>query len=498
MVKCVLCNYGYIIDKKSISEDKLLKIKKDLTVEPKLSSFQDSFMIKNNNKFEIFQEGKAKIIVPKFYGIQMFGIPETNLIDYKKLDAVNTVFEGKLRDNQLLIINKLRQIYFNDDESLKQFGGGILAVPPGRGKTVMALYLIKLINVKTLVIVHKTFLVNQWVERIKQYLPAIRIGYLYQDVIDIEDKDIVIGMLQSISMKNYDDDIFEDFKFVVFDEVHHLGAKVFSRSLLKIQANLTLGLSATPERKDGLEQVFYWYLGPIIHYDNENNVSDVIVNLYNYSLSKPNDLFKIKILKTTKTINYSRMISNLTKIIERNNFIVKILHDITKHKERRVLVLSNIIDHLRELERLIIEKLPNISYGYYIGGMKLNKLKSSEDKQIILASYAMASEGLDIKALNTLILATPKSDIIQSIGRILRKDKNTIIPTIYDIIDNNNIFKAQAKKRINQYTGRNYEIKYHNIVDEDFINQPNQIDHRELTEDLFLDCNDDVLLHNEI
>lgn len=482
MVKCYLCNYGYIIDKKSLSEETLYKIKQDLTVEPKISSF---IINKNNNKFEIFQEGKAKIIVPKYYGIENFGNPEIKIENYKKLNN-NFNFNGKLKDNQNEIINKIKTIYFNNDNTLKLYGGGILAVPPGRGKTVMALYLIKLINLKTLVIVHKTFLVNQWVERIKQYLPDAKIGYLYQDTIDIENKDIVIGMLQSISMKNYDDDIFEDFNFVIFDEVHHLGAKVFSRSLLKIQSNLTLGLSATPERKDGLEQIFYWYLGPIIHYDNENNVSNVRVNLYNYSLSKPNDLFKIKILKTTKTINYSRMVSNITKITERNNFIIKLLKEITIDSNRRILVLSNIIDHLRILEKLIIENLPNITYGYYIGGMKLNKLKTSENKQIILASYAMASEGLDIKVLNTLILATPKSDIIQSIGRILRKDQNIIIPTIYDIIDNNNIFKAQSKKRINEYNNRNYNIQYYNVIDEEIINHHNIIETIQ-DDDLFLD-----------
>ena len=90
--------------------------------------------------------------------------------------------------------------------------------------------------------------------------------------------------------------------------------------------------------------------------------------------------------------------------------------------------------------------------------MKQVDLKISETKQIIIATYSMASEGLDIKTLTTLVLATPKTDIEQAVGRILRvKDNN---PLIIDIIDQHDIFKKQWAKRRAFYQKNNYKIMH--------------------------------------
>ena len=72
-------------------------------------------------------------------------------------------------------------------------------------------------------------------------------------------------MLQSISMKDYPDDMFDCFQFSIIDECHHIAAEVFSKSLPKIACLYNLGLSATPKRKDGLSKVFEWYLGDMVY-----------------------------------------------------------------------------------------------------------------------------------------------------------------------------------------------------------------------------------------
>ena len=104
-------------------------------------------------------------------------------------------------------------------------------MPCGYGKTVIGLYLCAKLKVKTLVVVHKEFLVNQWKERIKQFLPDAKIGKIQSNKIYIDGYDIVIGMLQSISMIEYNQDIFNDFGFVIYDECHHSGAETFSSFL---------------------------------------------------------------------------------------------------------------------------------------------------------------------------------------------------------------------------------------------------------------------------
>ena len=89
--------------------------------------------------------------------------------------------------------------------------------------------------------------------------------------------------------------------------------------------------------------------------------------------------------------------------------------------------------------------------------MKEEKLKESESNKIILATYAMASEGLDIKTLTTLVMATPKSDVCQSVGRILRSKHEQ--PLVIDIIDNHTLFQNQYKKRCTYYKSKQFEIE---------------------------------------
>jgi superfamily II DNA or RNA helicase len=98
------------------------------------------------------------------------------------------------------------------------------------------------------------------------------------------------------------------------------------------------------------------------------------------------------------------------------------------------------------------------SVGYYIGGMSEAELKQSEKKQIVLASYSMSSEGLDIPTLNAEFLITPKTDIVQTVGRILRAKHKFSHPIIYDFVDSHDVFQRQWLKRKSYYKKQNYKI----------------------------------------
>jgi superfamily II DNA or RNA helicase len=98
------------------------------------------------------------------------------------------------------------------------------------------------------------------------------------------------------------------------------------------------------------------------------------------------------------------------------------------------------------------------SVGYYIGGMKEFDLKKSEKKQIVLASFVMCSEGLDIPTLNAEFLITPKTDIVQVVGRILRAKHAFTHPIIYDFVDSHDVFQRQWLKRKSYYKKQNYKI----------------------------------------
>ena len=137
---------------------------------------------------------------------------------------------------------------------------------------------------------------------------------------------------------------------------------------------------------------------------------------------------------------------------------------IKKDPERRILILSERRNLLKDIETLIIEKnILNKDYGYYVGGMKQDDLNISAEKQIILATYQLASEGFNVPSLNTVIFASPISDIQQSIGRILRErpEDRKYIPLCIDILDEFSVFKRKGYTRTKFYNTNKYNISYY-------------------------------------
>ena len=160
-----------------------------------------------------------------------------------------------------------------------------------------------------MIIVHKEFLLRQWLERIEQFLPTARVGKIQWSVIDIIDKDIVIGMLQSLSMKDYPEKLFDDFGFTIYDEVHHIGAQVFSRALFRNVSQYSLGLSATMKRKDGLSKVFKMFLGDVVYKKERKGEDNVLVRAIEY-FHEDEEYSKV-VLNYRGQTNYTSMIKNL-------------------------------------------------------------------------------------------------------------------------------------------------------------------------------------------
>jgi superfamily II DNA or RNA helicase len=324
--------------------------------------------------------------------------------------------------------------------------------------TVLSLNIISCLKKKTFIIVHKEFLMNQWIERINQFLPSARIGKIQGQIIDIENKDIVIGMLQSLSMKEYPASIFESFGLTIIDEVHHISSEVFSNSLFKLVTKYMLGLSATMNRKDGTTNVFKMFLGDVIFKGKRDEPMNVIVHAIEYKVN--DDEFNEEKLDYRGNPAYSSMISKLCEYNHRSEFILKVLSDLfITNPNQQIMILAHNKNLLTYLHNAIVHK--NIAtVGYYVGGMKEHALKETESKKVVIATYSMAAEALDIKTLTTLIMATPKTDIEQSVGRILRERHSQ--PIVVDIIDSHNIFQNQWKKRKTFYKKENYKIIYTN------------------------------------
>ena len=453
--KTILSNKGYAIIKTKFNFKDLNRTKKELTVSPYIN---ENFGGKAT-AFPIYLESPKKIYLPKHYGFENFGDPDKIKMISDGID-IELDFKGELRDKQLPAINSFLKSCEKGNYTSKS-NGGILSLPCGYGKTIIALYLISKIKKKTLIIVHKEFLINQWIERIETFLPDCRIGIIQASKIDTKNKDIVIGMLQSISMKEYDNDVFKDFGFTIIDEVHHIAAEVFSRSLPKINSKISLGLSATPKRKDGLSKVFHWFLGPMLYEIKKRDDYPVDVNVIVYT---NNDIGYTKNeLTAYGKLCMPRMINNIADFERRTDLIIIIVKKLIT-MGKKILILSDRRNHLKTIYEKVINN--NIStIGYYVGGMKQQELKASESKNIILGTYTMSSEGMDIPDLDSVIFASPKSDIVQSLGRILRK-KHETNPIVWDIKDNFGPFINQYKKRRAYYRKMKYSIKLYNIEDD--------------------------------
>jgi superfamily II DNA or RNA helicase len=459
---------GYTIFKNDITKEAELKILKELMVKPFIPK-----SIMPVSKFPVYRESTKKYYLPRFYGMKNFGNPKR--VEIEMGDKINIEFKGNLRDYQDNIVDKYVN-YVND------IGGGLLEIDTGLGKTVIALNILTKLNVKALIIVHKEFLMNQWIERIEEFIPNARIGKIQGSKIDIENKDIVIGMLQSISMKDYDQEVFNSFGITVIDEVHHMGAEVFSQALYKVVTRYMLGLSATMDRKDGLTTVFKMFIGGIVHTEKrkqENN--NIIVRRIDYKVDDE-EFNEIK-HNFRGDVCYSSMIGKLCKYNRRSEFIIKLTKALfNENKNQQILILG----HNKNLLKYLYDSFTHYNVetvGYYLGGMKQEHLKASEEKKIIIATYQMASEGLDIKSLTTLLMVTPKSDVIQCVGRILRSKHEN--PMVIDIVDQHDIFKRQFYKRKKYYNEQKYLIENTSNIklEENDFNFKNKIVNEEETND---------------
>ena len=447
---------GYTVPLSQLTEEKILKVKEELTFTP----FRPKGYGPDAEPFSVYGISKEKMFLPKFYGIETFGKPDE--IKISDGDEIKLEFNGSLRENQIAPVDACLK-------AAEETGGGILCLPCGHGKTGLALYLIGNLGKKALVVVNKEFLMDQWKERIQQFLPEARIGILRQKKVDIENKDIVIAMLQSVAMCDYPSSTYESFGIVFYDEVHCVPSKIFSKALRKINTKYHFGLSATPNRADGMTKVTKLYIGPIVYKIDPKTAkkNPKKLQVFTVAFDELPSGAEGKLYKALKNYqgkpNVVKMISNIIKCPRRLAMVSMILRYFVIKDKRHVLVLSERIQYIRDIEAKIKKDIKgNIPFkiGYYIGGMKEKERKESESADLILASYSMAKEAMDIPILDTLLMATSKSNIEQSIGRIQRKTEypDEKPPLVIDIIDKFSSFHRQAGKREDFYRKKHYKV----------------------------------------
>ena len=168
--------------------------------------------------FHAYVIKEGRIYIPRFYGLQRFGTPEC---DNRILgeDMPDVEFKGTLTEVQQDAAHQFMARSINEEGR-----GGMLVLPCGYGKTILALFMVtQLLKRKACIVVHKNIIKDQWSAAILKFFPNLRIGYIQGSICDIQDKDIVIAMVMTVARKA-NHDIFDMFGTVVWDECHHLAA----------------------------------------------------------------------------------------------------------------------------------------------------------------------------------------------------------------------------------------------------------------------------------
>ena len=494
----VLTTKGYAIRKKILTPEQEKHIRKELTVTP---ITQARVQIAGNS-FAVFYESPKRYYLPRHWARENFGQEEEDVLPEGELLPEHLQFQGKPFDYQETIIQK-----FIDADS-----NGLICVPCGKGKTFMALNIAARLKRKFLVIVDKEFLLNQWKGEMEAFFPGLKIGIIQgnkkqiglvekilpkqltiseikerlkvhnlkttgknkdellerlrtvepEELIEQKEEsyDCCIAMIQTLVQHSFAEDDFHSFGLTIFDECHHLGAANFSQALLKVQTKYMLGLSATPTRDDGLSKVFEWYLGKPVYWEKRREAdTTVTVKALMFESDDPN-YTEIPVDYKGETV-LARLLTQVVSCQLRNEWIAKQIEELLKEPARRILVLAERIVQLESIEAILLSTDPNLNTGYYIGGMKEEvRERGGREARVLLASYAMASEAMNIKSLNAVVLASPRKKVEQSVGRIMRErpSERKVMPIILDIIDSHGTYIGQWRKRKTFYKACGYKI----------------------------------------
>lgn len=353
-------------------------------------------------------------------------------------------FVGTLRPEQRVAVDDVAAMFHAGRY------GGIIQAKPGWGKTVCSLALTAKLNLPTLVVVHKEFLMDQWVERIGTFLPAAKIGRVQQDECDFRGKTIVMGMVHSLGgTQPYPEDLWDWPGLIVVDECHRIGARTWASVPPRFRAKYRLGFTATPRRKDGADNVFWQHIGPIIFAGKEERLKPVVKRVWSRFKLVKTDRFNPHLAPRTLILRF------LVKSRYRNDIIVEQLIRAVE-AGRKVLVLSERLQHLQDMENQLRGMWPamigEVSIGKYVGGRTKAQLEQSSKARVIFATIQYAAEGLDIPALDTLFLTTPMSDVEQAVGRIQRPYHGKKDPIVVDFRDDMiPMFEAMGRKRDRLY-----------------------------------------------
>jgi superfamily II DNA or RNA helicase len=457
-------------DKAELGPAKIWALKKRLTIVPR----------KTHPKSEpetlyLWHETEHEIGVPREY-FEQFARKQHD-IEYGVTEGYPlspVSFEGTLRPAQQQALDQV--VPRLQDGRL----GGIVKAATGWGKTVWACALIAKMQVPAVIFVHREALLDQWVKELHRFLPGARVGIAQEARCEFEGCHAIVAMMQSVhSRTDYPRAFFAYPGLLIPDEVHRVSAPTFSKIPPLFKAKWRVGISATPRRKDGTENVFLWHIGPLIYSGDQPTLKPLIKRVWtkfrvvatrHFDPSKAGEALLLRFMMANRARN--ALITRQLVLAVQAGRRVLVMSKRLKHLE----ILQDLflaawtiewptddpyLDHVRDmaeegsdpeakglLRRLIRDRGLIPTVGQCVGGVKGAALDKAKKAQVIFATAQFAAEGFDVPPLDTLFLTMPMADVEQAAGRILREYEDKKEPIIVDFRDDSiSLFKFWGVKR---------------------------------------------------
>jgi superfamily II DNA or RNA helicase len=453
----IIANWFYI-PVSLLNKQQMADIRRDLTIIPSTMPIYNRFnevITKENEPIKFYTTGyKGYIGVPINYGLNKF--PD---IKYKDLTTQGTEIKNdpikkpEYRAGQKEYIDSLEKL-FKTRYTVQA------KADTGTGKTICGLSLAVRLKRKTLIVVPKQMLADQWIAEIKDKFCYTDndIGFIGDGKFSTKGKKFVVGIVNSLAMKDIDVKILNSFGFVIYDESHKYGSRRFCKVLTMFKAAYKLAQSATPDRRDDTNKIIRYYMGPVQATMQAPKLKAKLYKLYFESFESSKGVF---------TSNRNAVLDFLIKDKRRNAVAVRLVKYLIS-LDRNALFITDRINHIENIINLCVANgVDKELLGQFTGSKSIKagsrkKLNQDRDfldhtlktKKILFSTPQMMTEGISENRLDFLVDLTPRSDssqFEQLIGRIERLSDGKKEPIVLSFIDN--IFPSAERRYCEKIKG---------------------------------------------
>jgi superfamily II DNA or RNA helicase len=408
-----------LVHLQSVDQEKLKCVEKDLNL---TISSKSAYGPKATQVYiQAYRVYESLAFIPFAYGVSKDFTPM-----YHQPLTRRILFTGKLREEQKIVRDEILEI-LNRQQSV------IVSTHVGFGKSILATYFMGKIQLKTLIIVNRLVLMQQWVEVLKQFIHEPKIHLIKaQGVIDW-DCDFFIVNAINLPKIGY----MPEIGLVVVDEVHLIVSKVLSTAFHYVTPQYLIGLSATPYRNDGMDILLDLHFGTA-RVDRQLNREHFV---YRVETKFTPNVER----QTNGKVDWNSILNQQALNDVRNDLVVRI---VLKYPFN-FLILCKRVDQIKLLEDKLKARgiIPECLHGDKQPSLSLG---ASQQKIVLIGTIQKVGTGFDAPYLNALIVASDlEAYFIQYLGRVFRK--RDTIPVVFDLVDNNPILKKHYKTREKTY-----------------------------------------------